>query len=226
MIAAIAASASSTLAATTTPLPAASPSALTTSGAPRRRTKARAACGVAEPLPQRGRDAAASQISLVKLLLPSSCAAAPVGRQQRMPAAPARRRARPPAGPPVPAPPDRPRSRARTAPARRHPSPRSARSRRSSRCPDCPARTTAWSAAATPTAPSTAHARVRPIRPPAPASHCLPPFNRRGCSIALPRWTTPRPADQHPGIHRLGDLRRGEAHAGSAVRPRSGCAAR
>ena len=75
IIASMAASASSSVAATTTPLPAARPSAFTTSGAPRRRTNSRAAsasskrshCAVGMP--------AASHSSLVKALLPSSCAA-------------------------------------------------------------------------------------------------------------------------------------------------------
>ena len=87
IIASIAASASASVAATTTPLPAARPSAFTTIGAPRRRTNSRAAsasskrshCAVGMP--------AASHTSLVKALLPSSCAAARDGPMQGIEAA-------------------------------------------------------------------------------------------------------------------------------------------
>ena len=56
IMASIAAKASSSVAATTTPLPAARPSAFTTIGAPRRRTKVTRRVGILEPLPQRRRD--------------------------------------------------------------------------------------------------------------------------------------------------------------------------
>ena len=87
IIASIAASAASSVSATTTPLPAARPSAFTTTGAPRRRTNARAAsasskrshCAVGMP--------AASHNSLVKALLPSSWAAARDGPMQGIEAA-------------------------------------------------------------------------------------------------------------------------------------------
>ncbi len=87
MNASIAASAASSVAATTTPLPAVSPSAFTTIGAPRRRTNSRAAaasskrshCAVGMP--------AASHSSLVKVLLPSSWAAAREGPMQGIEAA-------------------------------------------------------------------------------------------------------------------------------------------
>ena len=83
----MACSASTGLVATTTPLPPARPSAFTTIGTPRRRTNSSAAAAslnfshFAVGMPT------ASQSSLVKLLLPSSCAAAAVGPQQGMPAA-------------------------------------------------------------------------------------------------------------------------------------------
>ena len=116
---ATAASASSTVSATTTPLPAASPSALTTIGAPRRRTNSIASAGVGEPLPPRGRDAR----RVADLLGEAPCCprAAPPPRSARSsgsPPPPSRPPARPPAAPPAPAPPGRPPARARTAPAR------------------------------------------------------------------------------------------------------------
>ena len=87
MMRAMAASASSTVAATTTPLPEARPSAFTTMGAPRRRTKSRAAAGSSKRSHRAVGMPAASHSSLVKALLPSNCAAARLGPQQRMPAA-------------------------------------------------------------------------------------------------------------------------------------------
>ena len=130
--------------------------------------------GVVEPLPQRRRNAGG-----VADLLGEALAALQ----------PRRRRGRPDAADPGrahgvgdagnqrrlrrPAPPDRRHAPCRTPPGRRCPAPRSARSPPPRRCRDCPARTTAWSAAARPTAPSTAHARARPIQPPIPA--CAPP---------------------------------------------------
>ena len=87
MKSAMAASASATVSATTTPLPAASPSAFTTIGAPRRRTNSRAASASSKRSHRAVGMPAASQSSLVKLLLPSSRAAAASGPQHLMPAA-------------------------------------------------------------------------------------------------------------------------------------------
>jgi exodeoxyribonuclease VII large subunit len=85
---AIAASACATLPATTTPLPAASPSAFTTIGAPRRRTNSRAAAASVNRSHSAVGMPAASHTSLQKLLLPSRRAAAAEGPQQAIPASP------------------------------------------------------------------------------------------------------------------------------------------
>src|SRR3954469_22017748 len=87
MISATAASASSTVAATTTPLPAARPSALTTIGAPCARICARAASGSANRAQRLPGAPAASATSRVKALLPSNRAAAWLGPKHFSPAA-------------------------------------------------------------------------------------------------------------------------------------------
>ena len=181
MKSAIAASASATVAATTTPLPAARPSALTTIGAPRRRTKSRAATGVLEPLPARGRDAGGvAHRSLAKVLLPSSRAAAADGPQQAMPAGPIA------SARPATSGASGPGTTRSTALLAREVDQRGDVHRADrhvlappARCRGCPARTRVWSAAGWPRAPSTARARARPIRPPAPACASLSAsFNR------------------------------------------------
>ena len=84
----IAASASASVPATTTPLPAANPSALTTSGAPRPPHEIASAASASSNRSQRGPGTpAASATSRAKLLLPSSRAAAAVGPAHAIPAA-------------------------------------------------------------------------------------------------------------------------------------------
>ena len=85
-ISSMAACAAWTVSATTTPLPAASPSALTTIGAPWAVTWARAEAALSKRAQAAVGAPAASQISLVKLLEASSWAAAAEGPKARIPA--------------------------------------------------------------------------------------------------------------------------------------------
>ncbi len=219
-ISAIAASASASVAATTTPLPAASPSALTTIGAPRRRTKSRASAASSKRSHRAVGMPAASQSSLVKALLPSSRAAAAVGPQQAMPAAASASASPATSGASGPGTTRSIARRGRSAPAPAMSWRRSARSRRAP-VPGLPGAANSLVSSGEAASAQPAHVPARPTRPPAPAS----PLPLRTCgaraSIGSRAWPKSAP-QQRPRIQRQRDLRRGEAHAGGRVRPGAG----